>query len=76
MVIGINEKVSIMLSFRVPDMSCGHCAATIGKAARAAAPAADVTVDLPTKRVEIKGAAEPEAVIAAIRAAGYEPVPA
>ncbi|HWJ74423.1 MAG TPA: heavy-metal-associated domain-containing protein [Kaistia sp.] len=62
-----------MLIFTVPDMSCGHCASTIGKAARAAAPSAEVKVDLASKRVEIAGEADQAAVVAAIRAAGYEP---
>ncbi len=63
-----------MMRFKIPDMSCGHCAATIGKAARAAAPEAEVSVDLAAKEVAIEGAATSETVIAAIRAAGYEPV--
>lgn len=62
-----------MLTFTVPDMSCGHCASTIGKAARSAAPGAEVNVDLGTKRVEITGEADRGAVVAAIRVAGYEP---
>ena len=65
-----------MLTLRVADMTCGHCAATVGKAVRAAAPGAEVTVDLATKRVEIAGAAEAETVMAAIRDAGYAAVPA
>ena len=65
-----------MLTFTVPDMSCGHCAATIGKAAREAAPGAEVKVDLGSKRVEIDGAADASKVAAAIRAAGYEPAAA
>lgn len=65
-----------MLTLKVPDMSCGHCAATIGKAARAAAPEAEVSVDLAAKRVAISGPADRAAVLAAIRAAGYEPAAA
>ena len=61
-----------MLTFTVPDMSCGHCTATIGKAAREAAPGAEVKVDLGTKRVEIEGAADATKVAAAIRAAADE----
>ena len=37
-----------MLKWKVPDMSCGHCAATIEKAARSVDPAAEVDVDLTT----------------------------
>jgi len=70
------ERTEPMLTFTVPDMSCGHCASTIGKAARGAAPEAEVRVDLATKRVEVEGAADAEAVAAAIRAAGYEPAAA
>ncbi|SHF19875.1 copper chaperone [Kaistia soli DSM 19436] len=65
-----------MLIFTVPDMTCGHCASTIGKAARAAAPAAEVTVNLASKRVEVAGEADASVVAAAIRAAGYEPAAA
>lgn len=65
-----------MIAFTVSDMSCAHCVSAIDKAARAAAPSADVRVDLAAKRVTITGNADAAAVAAAIRAAGYEPVAA
>ncbi len=64
-----------MIAFEVHDMTCGHCAATITKALRAADPAARVTIDLPRHLVIV----EPEAAAAdelrdAIAEAGYTPV--
>ena len=70
-----NEEFE-MIAFTVPDMSCGHCVQAIGKAARAAAPEAEVSVDLATKRVTLDGKADAAVVAAAIRAAGYEPASA
>ena len=65
-----------MSLFKVEDMSCGHCVATIEKAVAAADPAAEADCDLEAKTVEITGAADEAAVLEAIRAAGYAPVPA
>lgn len=57
------------MKFRVPDMSCGHCKATIEQAI--AAVGARAQVDLASREVEVSGL--PEAtVLAALRGAGYE----
>jgi copper chaperone len=66
-----------MIAFQVDDMTCGHCARAITTAIAQVDAAADVTVDLPAKRVEIRSpGATSEALGAAIRGAGYTPVPA
>ena len=57
------------MQFSVPDMSCGHCKASVEAALARLAPAA-VAVDLPARRVTLKGAA-PEAVVAALAAIGF-----
>lgn len=40
------------MKFHVPDMSCGHCVATIEKAIKAADSAARVRPDLPSRTAE------------------------
>jgi copper chaperone len=60
-----------MLRLKVPDMSCGHCAATIEKAARSVDPSAEVDVDLTRKIATIATTASADRVRSAIRDAGY-----
>jgi copper chaperone len=62
-----------MIEFRVNDMTCGHCVATVTKAVKAAEPAATVDIDLGTKRVRVDGTDARDKVEAAIREAGYTP---
>jgi copper chaperone len=64
-----------MLTYRVEDMSCGHCASTITKAVRSIDSGAKVDVDLSQHLVRI----EPTEAAAnelqnAIAEAGYAPV--
>lgn len=66
----MNEK----LTLRVPDMSCGHCVASVSTAVGEVAGVEDVKVDLATKQVEVEGnGLKPDSVAQAIREAGYEP---
>lgn len=60
-----------MLILQVPDMSCGGCASTVGNAVRSVDPAAQIAVDLASKRVSIESSASVGAIAAAIQAAGY-----
>jgi copper chaperone len=60
------------IEFKVPDMTCGHCVATITKAVHGVAPDATVTTDLGSHRVKVEGATDGEAVRQAIVAAGYD----
>ncbi|MGB4826544.1 MAG: heavy-metal-associated domain-containing protein [Paracoccaceae bacterium] len=57
-----------MTTLSVPDMSCGHCKASIEAAL--APIAAKVTVDLPARQVHAEGA-PPEALIKALDAIGF-----
>ena len=64
-----------MVAFEVKDMSCGGCAATITRAVRSADKSAEVQVDLPRHRVEVRGGTLDAATLAAsIAAVGYKPV--
>lgn len=60
------------MRFSVPDMSCGHCVASIEKAVKAVDASADVACDLDTHVVEIGTSAGQETITSALRDAGYE----
>lgn len=62
-----------MIEFKVPDMTCGHCASTITRAVKALDPAAQVEIALEEHRVRVQSKAEKEAVLRAIAEAGYSP---
>jgi copper chaperone len=62
-----------MLSFQIPNMTCGHCVRAVTEAVQAADPAAKVQADLPSHRVEVETSAEREAVAARLVEAGYAP---
>lgn len=64
----------MMISFEVPDMSCGHCVASITRAVQAVDGQAQVQVDLERHRVDITPVqADAEALAAAISDAGFTP---
>ena len=58
--------------FKVDDMSCSHCVATIEKTVSALDPGAVVTSDLQTKIVDVTSSADPAAIQAALGDAGYD----
>ena len=58
--------------FSVPDMSCGHCRASIEEALRPIG--ARVEFDQERREIRTEGA-EAEAVIAALAAIGFESAP-
>jgi copper chaperone len=60
----------------IPDMTCGHCRASVEKAVAEAAPGARVSVDLAQRTAHVEGAADEARVLAAIRAAGFDAAPA
>ncbi|SCK43455.1 copper chaperone [Variovorax sp. HW608] len=64
-----------MLTYRVEDMSCGHCASTITKAVRLVDSGAKVDVDLSQHLVRIEPTeAAVDELQNAIAEAGYTPV--
>ncbi|MCL4189568.1 MAG: heavy-metal-associated domain-containing protein [Rhodobacteraceae bacterium] len=60
-----------MIELAVPDMSCGHCRATVTAAIRASQPGAGVEIDTDARRVRVSGAEDAAALVAALAAAGY-----
>lgn len=61
-----------MTTLSVPEMNCGHCKASVEAALTRLDPAAEVAVDLPTRRVEVRSTAPPAAMIAALSAVGFD----
>ena len=59
------------MTFNVPDISCGHCVATVTRAIKALDPAAEVTADLAAKIVTVASTATAAAVAKALDEAGY-----
>ena len=59
------------MKFNVPDMTCGHCVATITKAVKAVDPAAEVKADLAGKTVTVESAVPAATVAKALDQAGY-----
>jgi copper chaperone len=62
-----------MTDFTIPDMTCGHCEASIRKVVTALPGVDDIVVDRANKRVSVHGSASDEAVSKAIETAGFTP---
>lgn len=60
-----------MSKFSVPDMSCGHCKATIEKAMLDADAGAELSFDMEAREVEVDSTLDIAEVIATISDAGY-----
>ncbi len=61
-----------MTKLNVPEMSCGHCKATIEKAVADVDADARVSVDLENRTVSIESSIADAALIDALKAGGYE----
>ncbi|WP_299822527.1 heavy-metal-associated domain-containing protein [uncultured Jannaschia sp.] len=64
------------MRFHVPDMSCGHCRASIETAVAAADPAARVSFEPQDRMVEIDTARDADVMRATLKDAGFEAAPA
>ena len=60
------------MDLSIPDMTCGHCRASVTAAVQELDPAARVEVDLAAHRARIETAAAPAAVLAALKTVGFE----
>ena len=63
------------ISFRVEDMTCGHCAGTIKKAIEDKLPGSAVTADPTSKLVNVVGTTDFAAIKSIVTGAGYTPSP-
>jgi len=64
-----------MTTFHIPDMSCGHCKATVEKTIHALDPAARIEFDMAARRIVLDSRAETANVQAALAGAGYPAKP-
>ena len=62
-----------MITFRVPDMTCGHCASAIARAVASVEKDAHLEVSIPDKLVRVTGTAAEREFAEAITDAGYTP---
>lgn len=60
-----------MTLLSVPDMSCGHCKASVTQALSALPGTDAITVDLATRQVEVAGNTDPEIILASLNAIGF-----
>ena len=62
-----------MIEMSVPDMTCGHCIATIRKAVIGLDQGATCEVDLDAKRVTVGSVLPPSDFVEALEEVGYSP---
>jgi copper chaperone len=60
-----------MTTFHIPDMSCGHCRATVEKTIHALDPAAQIEFDMAARRISVESSTDAAHVQAALAEAGY-----
>ena len=60
-----------MTTLSIPDMTCGHCKASVEAALAALADAGTITVDLAGKTATADGPASPAALIKALDEVGF-----
>ncbi len=61
------------MQYQIDKMGCGGCARSINNTIHVLDPAADVVIDLPTKRVTVTSEADETAIEQALSQAGFPP---
>jgi copper chaperone len=61
----------MITTFKVDKIHCDSCASRVTKAVRSVAPDAKVEVNVKDGKVSVEGAADAQAIVAAISKAGY-----
>ena len=64
-----------MTTFHIPDMSCGHCKATVEKTILALEPTAQIEFDMAARRISVESSTDTVRVQAALAEAGYPASP-
>lgn len=61
------------MQFHIENMTCGGCARSVTKAIQSVDPAAEVTADPASHKVDVKSAASRDKLVAALTEVGYAP---
>ncbi|SHF57224.1 copper chaperone [Loktanella atrilutea] len=64
-----------MTTYSIPDMSCGHCKATVERTVQTLDPAASLTFDMPARKVTVQSQARDADLRQALAAVGYPATP-
>ena len=60
-----------MTTFNIPNMSCGHCKATVEKTIHAIDPEAKIEFDMASRKITLDSRTPPDNVQTALASAGY-----
>ena len=60
-----------MTTYKVPDMTCGHCVGVVTETLKSLDPTAEVKVEVMKKEVSVTSKASADAILAALADAGY-----
>jgi copper chaperone len=72
----LEERNPSVLTLRVEDMTCGHCAGAIRKTIETGLPGTNVEADPASKLVSVRGSTDLSAIEALVTKAGYTPTTA
>jgi copper chaperone len=65
------ERTTAVTTLSIPDMTCGHCKASVETTLSTLPDAGTVTVDLAARTATATGTASPESLIRALEAVGF-----
>lgn len=60
------------IDLEVGGMTCGHCVHAVTKALKSVEGVKNVSVSLENRSASVEGAADPQALVRAVQAEGYE----
>jgi copper chaperone len=72
MLFPIDEDLIMNQTFTVQGMTCGHCERAVTQAVQSVDPQAQVKIDRPAGKVEVRSTQPREAIARAIAEEGYE----
>ncbi len=62
-----------MIEFKLPDMTCGHCAGVVSQTLKLADPSCKIDIDIAARTVKVQSAEDPKDLAEALSDAGYPP---
>jgi copper chaperone len=62
-----------VIEFKLPDMTCGHCAGMVSQTLKLADPGCKVDINLAAQTVQVQSTEDPKELAQALSDAGYPP---